>query len=194
MTNRHLEPFNAHPYLAGIALGAVARMESERVDPQTIRRFKEAIQGSLGGLGDTLIWGAWRPATLLIALTVAAVGAPPWVPVLVFLVLYNVGHLAIRWWGFKLGLDEGRDVATRLGQADLSRVAERVFAAATLLLGMLVGALLVGRLPEAGTGWLWPLAGTVGFVAGLRFGRPLLRAATVALILTIVAGTAIGAI
>ena len=193
-THRHLERFNAHPYLAGVALGAVARMESENVDLQTIHRFKEAIQGSLGGLGDTLVWGAWRPATLLFALMVAAAGVPPWVPVVLFLGLYNAGHIALRWWGFKIGLDEGRDVATRLGKAEIPRLAERVLAAATLLLGVLVGVLLVSRLPNTGTQWIWPLAGTMSFVIGLRFGRPVLRTATLVLLLTIAVVSAMGAI
>ncbi len=192
VTRRHLESFNAHPYLSGIALGAVARMEAERVDPSTIHRFKEAIQGSLGGLGDTLIWGAWRPATLLLALAVAWTGAPPWVPVLLFLALYNAGHLAIRWWGFRIGLEEGREVAARLRVAGLSLIAERVFAAATLLLGILVGVLLAGPLSMDGAAWLWPLGGVTGFVVGLRFGRRVLRVATFALVLIIAVVTAMG--
>ncbi len=194
VTRRHLKSFNAHPYLSGIALGAVARMESEQVDPLTIHRFKEAIQGSLGGLGDTLIWGAWRPATLLMALAVAWTGAPPWVPVLLFLGLYNAGHLAIRWWGFRIGLEGGREVAARLKVAGLSSIAERIFAAAALLLGILVGVLLAGRLSMAGTTWLWPLGGMTGFVVGLRFGPRVLRFATLALVLVIAVVTAMGAI
>ena len=194
VTRRHLESFNSHPYLSGIALGAVARMESDRVDPATIRRFKEAIQGSLGGLGDTLVWGAWRPATLLLALAVAWTGAPLWVPVLLFLGLYNAGHLAIRWWGFRIGLEEGQAVAGPLRAARLSAIAERVFRAATLVLGILVGVLLVDRLSDAGTAWLWPLGGLTGFIVGLRFGSRVLRVATLVLVLVIAAVTAMGAI
>lgn len=193
-TRRHLEFFNTHPYLSGIALGAVARMESENVDPETIHRFKEAIQGSLGGLGDTLVWGAWRPATLLLALAVAWAGTPPWVPVLLFLALYNTGHLAIRWWGFRLGLEEGRDVAGRLRVAGLTLIAERIFSAGSLLLGVLVGGLLATRLAMAGTGWLWALAGMAGFMIGIRFGQRALRVATVVLVLAIALVTAMGAI
>ncbi len=192
-TRRHMESFNAHPYLSGIALGAVARMEHEGVDSETIHRFKEAIQGSLGGLGDTLIWGALRPGTLVVALAVAWMGAPPWVPVVLFLGLYNAGHLVIRWWAFKIGIEGGREVAGRLQVAGLSRVAERIFTAATLFLGVLVGVLVVGRLAVAETAWLWPLGAMVGFMVGLRFGRRVLRIATFGLVLVIAIVTAMGA-
>ena len=192
-TRRHLEPFNAHPYLSGVALGAVARMESEDVDAETIRRFKTAIQGSLGGLGDSLIWGAWRPATLLLALALAWSATTPWVPALLFLGLYNGGHLAIRWWGFRVGLEEGREVAARLEAAGLPRIAERIFRAGALLLGVLVGGLLASRLAMAGNGWLWSLGGMAGFAIGLRLGRRALRIATVALVLAIAVIAALGA-
>ena len=72
----HMGAFNTHPYLSGVALGAVARMEGSGTDTETIERFKRAIQGSLGGLGDVLIWGAWRPATVLLALVLAWAGTP----------------------------------------------------------------------------------------------------------------------
>ena len=192
-TRRHLEFFNTHPYLSGIALGAVARMESENVDHQTIHRFKEAIQGSLGGLGDTLVWGAWLPATLLLALALAWAGAPPWVVVFLFLGLYNAGHLAIRWWGFRIGLEEGRDVAARLSEAGLSLIAERIFSAASLLLGILVGGLMASRLAMAGTGWVWALGGIAGFVIGIRFGRRVLGVATLVFLLAIAIVAAMGA-
>ena len=99
----HMGPFNAHPYLAGLALGAVTRMEDSGSDIETVERFKRAIQGSLGGLGDVLIWGAWLPANLLLALVLVWAGAPPWIPVGVFLIVYNSGHLALRWWGYSRG-------------------------------------------------------------------------------------------
>ncbi|MFL5610506.1 MAG: PTS system mannose/fructose/sorbose family transporter subunit IID, partial [Gemmatimonadaceae bacterium] len=37
--------FNAHPYLTGIAVGALARAELEGVDPIRIERFRTALAG-----------------------------------------------------------------------------------------------------------------------------------------------------
>jgi PTS system mannose-specific IID component len=188
----HTSTFNTHPYLAGLVLGAVTRMEDGGADPETIARFKRAIQGALGALGDVLVWGAWRPVTILLALVLVWAGAPPWIPVSVFLVLYNGGHLALRWWGYNQGLAYGGDVGKRLHRAELSRLAERAFSAGALLLGILAGALVVSRLGAADAGWLWSFAGVSAFGVGLKFGHRALRGATLFLVLVITFLTALG--
>ena len=188
----HMGPFNSHPYLAGLVLGAVARMEDSATDTETIERFKRAIQGSLGGLGDLLIWGAWRPATLLLALVLVWAGAPPWIPVSVFLIVYNLGHLALRWWGYSRGLRYGKDVGVRLRGAELSRLGERVFSGGALLLGILVGAFLVSRLAAEDPSALWSFAGIAAFGLGLKFGHHALRGTTLVVVLVITLLTALG--
>ena len=82
---RHAEHFNSHPYLADLALGAACRMEEDGRDPEEIRRFKLAVKGPLGSLGDALVWVGWRPATVLATLLLAVAGAPPLFTVLFFL-------------------------------------------------------------------------------------------------------------
>ncbi len=188
----HMGTFNCHPYLAGVALGAVARMEGSGTDTETIGKFKRAIQGPLGGLGDLLIWGAWRPATILLALVLAWAGTPPWVPVAVFLVVYNGGHLALRWWGYSRGLEYGKDVGVRLRGAKLSRVAERVFSGGALLLGTLVGVFLVRHFAAENEGALWSLVGFGAFGVGLKFGPRALRGTTLIVALVITLLTALG--
>jgi mannose/fructose/N-acetylgalactosamine-specific phosphotransferase system component IID len=89
---RHTHLFNAHPYLSGVALGAVARLEADGEDPEVIERFKNALRSSLGALGDRVVWAGWRPACLLLALTVLLVTESAWAAVALFLVLYNSGH------------------------------------------------------------------------------------------------------
>ena len=185
---RHLEHFNAHPYLSSVALGAALRLEADGVDEETVRRFKMAVRGPLGSLGDALVWATWLPGVAVAALTLYWLGLPGWTSAAFFLVVYNVGHLGLRVWGFRTGLEAGQDVGRRLGEADLTGWTKRLQPVLVLLLGGLVGAVIggAGGLAEAGVWWL-VLAGA-GFVAGLLGGHKAWRPAaflTVAAIGTI---------
>jgi len=179
---RHLEHFNAHPYLSSVALGATLRMEADGEDPETIKRFKVAVRGPLGSLGDALVWASWLPTVSLASLVVYWWGAPGWVSVVVFLGLYNVGHIGLRVWGFQTGLNEGRRVGRYLGQAALGLWTNRVRATATLLLGVLAGLILAsdGGLGEIGALWT-ALAGSA-FLGGLVIGHLVWRPAAVAVV------------
>jgi len=150
---RHAEHFNSHPYLANLAMGAVCRMEEEGRSPEEIRRFKLAVRGPLGSLGDALVWVGWRPATVLATLALALAGAPPLFTVFFFLILYNLGHLLLRVWGFRVGLERGSQVGDSLRTVAFSKQSDRFASAGVFLLGGLVG-LTMGR------GWVfesWPL-------------------------------------
>ena len=180
---RHTEHFNSHPYLAGLALGATAKLEADGYDPELVRRFKTAIKGPLGGLGDALVWAAWLPATALLGLIAHFAGALPWVSVLVFLLPYNLGHLALRLWGFRTGLRWGHEVGRVLRDAALARRTETVNRAGALLLGVLVGLMCTVRPETAAVAlrggaleifWLVLAAGAfvAGLVGGVRLWRP----------------------
>jgi PTS system mannose-specific IID component len=179
---RHLEHFNAHPYLASVALGAALRMEADGEDPDDVRRFKTAVRGPLGGLGDALVWGAWLPAASLAALALLWLGAPAWSAILLFLVGYNLGHLGLRAWGFATGLAGGRGVARSLGAAELSRWTERVRSLGGFLLGLFCGAVLIGRGGLAEAGLPWAVLACAGFVGGTLVGHRLWRPAAVAVV------------
>lgn len=107
--------FNAHPYLASLAVGALARVELDGVAPERIERFRTALCGPLGSVGDRLVWASWLPACSLVALLLFGMGATPLGVVIGFLVLYNVGHLGLRVWGLHAGWHYGLRVATALG-------------------------------------------------------------------------------
>ncbi len=107
--------FNAHPYLASLAIGALARAELEQVPPARIERFRTALCGPLGSVGDRLVWAAWLPACSLVALLLFGFGWSPLGVVAGFLVLYNIGHLGLRDWGLRAGWHHGLRVATALG-------------------------------------------------------------------------------
>jgi len=179
---RHLEHFNAHPYLSNVALGAALRLEAEGEDGDTVRRFKTAVRGPLGGLGDALVWAAWLPAVSLAGLSLLWLGAPGWVAVLAFLVIYNAGHIGLRAWGFHAGLQEGSAVGQRLSRASLGNLTARVRAVSAALLGLLVGAVLAGRGGLGAAGPSWGVVAILAFLGGLVIGPRLWRPTAVVLV------------
>ncbi len=169
--------FNAHPYFAGVAVGALARAELDGVDPAKIERFRTALCGPLGSVGDQLIWAGWLPLCSLIAIGAFAVGQGALVTLGIFLGLYNVGHVALRAWGLRIGLQRGMRVAPALanpilrdGPAALARVAaviaglilplalQRVIGPGRALAGVVavaavIGAVVLARFGTRATGW-----------------------------------------
>jgi len=105
--------FNAHPYLIGLAVGAAARAEHDGASPDQIERLREALCGPLGSVGDRLVWAGWLP--FLSALTLAAVAlGGGWTAVVAFLIVYNIGHVALRWWALQAGWTYGTRVSVAL--------------------------------------------------------------------------------
>lgn len=191
---RHVERFNAHPYLAEVALGAVARMEADGEDPAVIRRFKHAIGGPLGGLGDSLVWATWLPVTLLVALVMGWAGVAPAVIVMTFLVVYNTGHLGLRLWGFRSGWSAGREVGALLRGARLGRLTDRLGKCGALLLGVLVGLLLVGEPGFTEPSWFWRPMAVVALVVGVVGKQRVWRPSALAVVVVIAALTSLQAL
>jgi len=169
--------FNAHPYLAGIAVGALVRAELDGVEPARIERFRTALAGPLGSVGDRLVWASWLPFCSLVAIGVFGTGGSPLSVVGTFLLLYNAGHILLRAWGLRIGLSRGLNVASALGNPVLRQGPEYIGCAAALVAGIalplalqrvagpdrallggiigtaLVGILLLARLREHAEGW-----------------------------------------
>jgi PTS system mannose-specific IID component len=182
---RHVDHFNAHPYLSGVALGATLRLEDEGVAPETVARFKTAVRGPLGSLGDRLVWARWLPLVALSSLVLFWLGAR-WVAVTgLFLVVYNVGHLSLRAWALRVGLASGRDVTGRLADARLADRATALGGPVALALGALAGALLAGPLAAAQDGGLWVGVAVGAFLVGLRWGHRTWRPAAVAAVVVV---------
>lgn len=167
---RHSGLFNSHPYLASMALGAVAELEARGEDPALIERFKAAVRGSLGTLGDRLMWAGWRPVCILFALALFVGGATWWAMVVAFLVVYNSGHLLVRAWAYHVGLHEGKAVGERLRRLPIARAQRLLNGAGAFLVGLV--------LPQAATGALagvelsppWIAAGAAGAAVGAGLG------------------------
>lgn len=169
--------FNAHPYLAGVAVGALVRAELDGVEPQRIERFRTALAGPLGSVGDRLVWASWLPFCSIVGIGVYGAGGSPLGVVGTFLMLYNSGHILLRAWGLRIGLSRGLNVASALGNPVLRQGPQYIACAASLVAGIalplalqrvagpgralvggiivaaLIGILLVARLRERAEGW-----------------------------------------
>lgn len=128
--------FNAHPYLASVAVGALARAELDREPPELIERFRTACCGPLGSVGDRLVWASWLPFCSLLGLAAYAVGAGPAAVVFLFLGVYNAGHFGLRIWGLRAGWQYGLRTATALANPVLRRGPPVVARAAALVAGL----------------------------------------------------------
>jgi PTS system mannose-specific IID component len=185
---RSAEYFNSHPYLAGVAVGAVTRAERDGMSGAAISRLRTALSGPLGALGDQLIWAGEVPA--LMGLALAAVPWLGWWVVPLVVVAHNAWRLWLTRWGLDLGLERGLEVGHALQQSWLPRGAEDAqrFAAFAVGLGVpLAAAWLLDGHPShgvkitlsaaaVGTGLtLWPASRAR--VTGLRVGLVLMVAA-----------------
>jgi len=130
--------FNAHPYLASVAVGALARAELSGVPAERIERFRTAICGPLGSVGDRLVWAGWLPLSSLVALVAFGLGARPLVVLATFVIMYNVGHFGLRIWGLYVGWTRGLAVASALANPVLRNGPAYIARAAAAVAGVAI--------------------------------------------------------
>ena len=162
--------FNANPYLAGIAVGALANAELSGEATDRIERFHTACCGPLGSVGDRLVWVGWLPACSLLALVAFGLGLGPAGVVLLFLGLFNLGTMALRAWGLRVGYRDGLRVASALGAPLLRKGPAQVARASALLAGIAIPLAVRGVIgPARGALEVVFAAAAVGAVVLARF-------------------------
>lgn len=134
--DRQVAYFNSHPYMAGVAVGALARAELDTVPPDMILRFRQALCTPLGSIGDQLIWAGWLPFSSLVGLLAFGLGAPPLTAVLIFLIIYNSLHLVLRGWGLQVGLTQGLKVSQALNMPVFRAAPQIISRAAAVMAGL----------------------------------------------------------
>jgi mannose PTS system EIID component len=142
---REARYFNAHPYLASVAVGALARAELDGEPPERIERFRTALCGPLGSVGDRLVWAGWLPFCSLASLALFGLGVGTAGVVAFFLLTYNAGHFALRIWGLNTGWTHGLRVASALGNPVLRRGPQQIGRLAALATGIAIP-LALGRI------------------------------------------------
>lgn len=168
---RASEYFNSHPYLAGLALGALVRAEYDLVPGAQISRLRAALTSPLGALGDQFFWAGVVPAAMGLAI-LGVVGGYGLLATVLVLVLYNAGRLLTGIWALRTGLASGMKVGAALGDSWLPR--------AVTPAGLLAG-LVIGLAVPLGADWLLDplgrraaivtvLTALAGLVASWRLG------------------------
>ena len=149
---RHLEYFNTHPYMASFVLGAVIRMEEEKQQlprarqkqkEEEISALKVGMMGPIAGMGDNLFWATIRPYCALLGVVLVLTKAFPmqgqyWIVPVIFLAMFNIAHLGVRWNGFRQGYKRGDQVVLTLRQYGFQKVIRGLRIASILLLGVLI--------------------------------------------------------
>ncbi|MDU1651887.1 MAG: PTS system mannose/fructose/sorbose family transporter subunit IID [Leclercia adecarboxylata] len=107
---RHLVFFNTTPHIVTLLLGITTAMEEknsqqQEMDGTAIDNEKASLMGPLAGLGDSFFWGTLRLIATGIGTSLALQGnilGP-----ILFLLVFNVPHILVRWlftrWGYVLG-------------------------------------------------------------------------------------------
>lgn len=185
--------FNAHPYLAGLAAGALARAEHDGVPGSKVERLRAALVSPLGAVGDRLVWAGTLPAASAVGLALSA-HAPVGVGAAALLGLYNVPHFLLRIWGLIAGWRFGTSLGHALAAPMLRGALTAIGPIAACAIGValpLVAHRLVGVLDVAA--WAAAVVGMVVAVVALRYLWPRLGALRLALIASgiIMLGTAL---
>jgi len=177
---RSAQFFNAHPYMAGLAAGALARAERDGVEEQQVMALRNALVGALGSVGDRMFCAGVLPIAAGVGLSLAA-RVDPTVGAVVFFVLYNLLHVPLRWWGIRAGWDHGLKVASVLNRRRIQRSLRVVGPLAGVSVGVaipLVAEWLVADLARAETIGVAVIAAVAIIVSrwvapsfgGIRFG------------------------
>lgn len=149
--NRHLNFFNAHPYFSSYALGAITKLEQdlsleENPDYDIIARFKNALIGPLGAIGDQLVWATIKPTSILIGLIgvvfIQDIQSKFYFIFLLFLI-YNIPHIYIRLFGILKGYQKGFEVSKVLNAKNYEMMRDIYGILGTAALGIYIGFSLI---------------------------------------------------
>lgn len=135
---RHLAFYNAHPYIGSAILGATIRLEekaaSNECPADTGVVFKSRVMAPWSALGDSFVWGSIRPfASCLGILTAVLWGI--WGP-LVFLAVYNIFHIWMRWVWLKKGCEMGEAAVGYMKSLELARRGVKARYVSAAILGL----------------------------------------------------------
>lgn len=109
---RHNVMYNSHPFMISPILGSAIALEEKNLEQDVsaaINPTKVGLMGPLAGLGDSIIWGTYRPIIGGICATIA-LSTQTILGAVIFLVLWNIMNFWFRYYS----LNKGYSVGTKL--------------------------------------------------------------------------------
>lgn len=154
---RHMAIFNTTPHLVSAINGISAVMEKEAsenpdFDRSIINNVKVGLMGPFAGIGDSFFWGTLRVIAAGIGISLAQQGSP--LGFIVFLLIFNIPHLLIRYYGTVVGYKFGTSL---MDNAKDSGVLQMVSKGATI-----VGLMVIGAMSASMVGMTTPFSLTIG--------------------------------
>lgn len=153
--------FNTTPaivtFITGVAIAMEERLKKakemgEESDPESVNAVKTALMGPLAGIGDSFFWGTFRIIGAGIGCSLAAQGSI--LGVIMFLLIYNVPHLLVRYFGLKIGY--------RSGMTFLDSMSEGGIIAALSEVAKVLGLVVVGSMCASMVNLAIPLVLSIG--------------------------------
>ena len=143
---RHLAIFNTTPAVVSFIAGAAIAMEE---------KFKKAaLMGPLAGIGDSFFWGTFRIIGAGIGTSLAAKGSI--LGAILFLLIYNVPHLIVRYFGLKIGYKSGVGFLASMNEGGMVAVLTEV----AKILGLIVVGSMCASMVTITTPFVFKLNGT----------------------------------
>jgi fructoselysine and glucoselysine-specific PTS system IID component len=140
---RHLTFFNSTPAVTTTIMGVSAAMEEqnaknpETFDTSSINAVKASLMAPVAGIGDSLFWGTFRVIAAGVGVSLASDGnilGP-----ILFMLLFNIPHLLVRYFGLRYGHKFGANSLERFAREGIM---ERVMAIANIVGMMVVGGMV----------------------------------------------------
>ena len=169
----YLEAFNTQPYMSGPIFGALVKAEEMReageLPRERLARFRLVLTTAFAAIGDAFFWNACLPAASVLGLFWSLYESL-WGS-FVFFVGFNMAHLTIRIWGFRVGYKEGLYFTAVFERLHLPLKALRL----RIILAGGLGALAVwsvwSGLKNEPADWLFTIGGFLGGLVVFSFTR-----------------------
>ncbi|WEV43169.1 PTS system mannose/fructose/sorbose family transporter subunit IID [Lactobacillus sp. ESL0684] len=150
--SRHLEFFNCTSATSPFIAGVLASMEEKNAsdpefDPSAINSMKTGLMGPLSGIGDSVFWGSLRIIASGIGVSLAQKGNV--LGPILFILLYNVPNLLVRYYGTMWGYKLGTTFLDKMSDGLMNTITYVINILGNTVIGAMVASMVVIKIPLA---------------------------------------------